>query len=101
MPRQMRCRASLGLAARILHHPQMSPTLFRDGELRFFFFSREEPRVHVHVAASKGEAKFWLEPPIRLAHNFGPSSRQLHIAEGLVRRHENEIRRRCSEHFAG
>ncbi|MBU6483882.1 MAG: DUF4160 domain-containing protein [Betaproteobacteria bacterium] len=79
----------------------MSPTLFRDGELRFFFFSREEPRVHVHVAASKGEAKFWLEPEIRLAHNFGLSSRQLRIAEGLVRRHESEIRRRWSEHFAG
>ncbi|MFW6235057.1 MAG: DUF4160 domain-containing protein, partial [Spirochaetota bacterium] len=27
----------------------MSPTVFREGQFRFFFFSREEPRQHVHV----------------------------------------------------
>ena len=45
----------------------MSPTVFRDGAYRFFFFSREEPRMHVHVASSEGEAKFWIEPMVELA----------------------------------
>ena len=27
----------------------MSPTIFREGGYRFFFFSREEPRMHVHA----------------------------------------------------
>jgi hypothetical protein len=36
----------------------LSPTVFRDGEFRFFFFSREESRIHVHVSRSDGEAKF-------------------------------------------
>jgi len=42
----------------------MSPTVLRDGPFRLFFFSREEERMHVHVAHPDGEAKFWLEPTI-------------------------------------
>ena len=47
----------------------MSPTVFRDGPFRFFFFSREGERVHVHVQSPDGEAKFWIEPEIELARN--------------------------------
>jgi hypothetical protein len=43
---------------------RMAPTVFRQGAFRFFFFLREEPRMHVHVAHTDGEAKFWLEPHI-------------------------------------
>ena len=34
----------------------MSPTVFREGGFRFYFFSREETRMHVHVQAADGEA---------------------------------------------
>jgi len=47
----------------------MSPTVLYDGDCRFFFFSREESRMHVHVHCPDGEAKFWLEPEIELAKN--------------------------------
>jgi hypothetical protein len=36
----------------------MSPTVFRWKGYRFFFFSREEERKHVHVTCADGEAKF-------------------------------------------
>jgi len=49
----------------------VSPTIFREGPYRFFFFSREESRMHVHVASSDGEAKFWLAPRLELAENHG------------------------------
>lgn len=45
----------------------MAPTIFREGSFRFFFFSREESRIHIHVAHTDGEAKFWLEPKIELS----------------------------------
>ncbi len=48
----------------------MSPTVFRECGYRFFFFSREEERMHVHVLSGNGEAKFWLEPEIELAKNY-------------------------------
>jgi hypothetical protein len=51
----------------------MAPTVFRHGAFRFFFFSREETRMHVHVAHTDGEAKYWLEPQIELALNQGLS----------------------------
>ena len=43
------------------------PTVFVEGPYRFYFFSREETRKHVHVASSDGEVKIWLEPEISLA----------------------------------
>lgn len=36
----------------------VSPTVFRYRNYRFYFFSREEPRMHVHVFSPDGEAKF-------------------------------------------
>jgi hypothetical protein len=51
----------------------MSPTVFREDGYRFFFFSREETRMHVHVHCAEGEAKFWLEPQIELARNYNLS----------------------------
>jgi hypothetical protein len=53
----------------------MAPTVFRQGAFRFFFFSREESRMHVHVTHTDGEAKFWLEPQIELAMNQGLSKK--------------------------
>lgn len=69
----------------------MSPTVFRQGAFRFFFFSREEPRMHVHVAHTDGEAKFWLEPKVELAMNQGLSSRQINEALSLVDNHYEEL----------
>ena len=45
----------------------MSPTIFRERGFRFFFFSREESRMHVHVQHASDEAKFWLDPAVELA----------------------------------
>jgi len=38
----------------------MSPTVFKEKGYRFFFFSREESRMHVHVVSGEGEAKSGL-----------------------------------------
>ncbi len=77
----------------------MSPTVFIVQGLRFFFFSREEKRLHVHVQAATGEAKFWIDPHIAVAENHGLSLRVLNKAARLVTEHEDEIRRAWKEHF--
>jgi hypothetical protein len=77
----------------------LSPTIFREGGFRFFFFSREESRMHVHVHCADGEAKFWLEPLIELAQNYGLNDRQIRAAEALIRKHEHDIRAAWREHF--
>ena len=77
----------------------MSPTVFRSRGLRFYFFSREERRIHVHVQAQTGEAKFWLEPDIQLAENHGLTGRQLGLALRLVRERADEISEAWQSHF--
>jgi hypothetical protein len=77
----------------------MAPTVFREGAFRFFFFSREEPRIHIHVSHTDGEAKFWLEPNIELALNKGLNSKQVSEALLLVQQHREEILNAWREHF--
>ena len=78
----------------------MSPTVFREDGYRFFFFSREEKRMHVHVISSDGEAKFWLEPEIELANNYNYSRKQLKTIESLVEAHYNELVSAWQLHFS-
>lgn len=77
----------------------MSPTIFREGAFRFFFFSREEARMHVHVAHADGEAKFWLEPIIKIALNQGLSQPQINEVSALVHAHREEIVHAWHIHF--
>lgn len=69
----------------------MSPTVFREKGLRFFFFSREETRMHIHVHSTEGEAKFWLEPQIELAKNYKISRHQLHEIEKMIEDHYDQL----------
>jgi hypothetical protein len=77
----------------------MSPTIFRDGPFRFYFFSREEPRMHVHVVSPDGEAKFWLEPVIALAQNRGLTDQQLRDVQDLVEIHADRCRNNWKAYF--
>ncbi|QCF24592.1 DUF4160 domain-containing protein [Hydrocarboniclastica marina] len=78
----------------------MSPTVFREKGYRFFFFSREEPRMHVHVVSGAGEAKFWLEPDLELAKNYGYNRQQLKEIESLVEDHRDELVSAWKQHFS-
>ena len=79
----------------------MAPTIVRDGQFRLFFFSREESRIHVHVAHPDGEPKFWLTPQVELAVNIGLSPAQLRQAQAVVVTHLQEIEDACRRHFGG
>lgn len=37
--------------------------------------------MHVHVHSADGEAKFWLEPRIELARNYGLPIKELRIIQ--------------------
>jgi len=79
----------------------VSPTIFREGGFRFYFFSREESRMHVHVHHGEGEAKFWLEPAVELAQNYGLGGRRVAEAKRLVEEHFDEIVIAWNSHFSG
>ena len=79
----------------------MAFTIVRDRQFRLFFFSREETRVHVHVAHSQGEAKFWLTPSVNLAKTVGLSGMQIRQAQAVVEAHIQEIQNAWNHHFGG
>jgi len=78
---------------------RMSPTVFRYKNYRFFFFSREETRIHIHVVGSNGEAKFWIEPHIELAHNYGFDRGEINDLTEVIKKHTNEIKEAWNSHF--
>ena len=69
----------------------MSPTIHKEGSYRFFFISREETRMHVHVMTTDGTAKFWLEPLIALADYHGLNARELRLLEEIVRERPDDF----------
>ena len=77
----------------------MSPTIFREKGYRFFFFSREESRRHVHVYCGTGEAKYWLEPDIALAENCGLTRKQLAEVQRIIEAHNDEIVNAWNKHL--
>src|SRR5437773_10640944 len=62
---------------RLRYASAVSPTVLRVGGFRFYFFSREEPRAHVHAQHADGEAKFWIAPTVELAGNYGLKASQV------------------------
>jgi len=79
----------------------MTPTVFRDGPFRYFFFYREELKQHVHVSHPDGEAKFWLTPEVELATQTGLAPQLVNEAKQLVEDHLQEIIDAWNKHFAG
>ena len=78
---------------------RVSPTVFRYQQYRFFFFSREEARIHVHVTCPDGEAKFWLEPAVELALNKGLRDGEVRELIHIIQERHNEIREHWHRHF--
>ena len=77
----------------------MNPTIYNEGPYRFFFFSREESRPHVHVISSNGEAKFWLDPVIALANSDGLSQVELRRIQKIMERNHGKFRKAWKDFF--
>jgi hypothetical protein len=56
--------------------------------------------MHVHVECPDGEAKFWLEPVVALAHNYDLADKQVRAAQRLVEVHVSEIISAWRKHFS-
>jgi hypothetical protein len=62
------------------------PVIFREGGLRYFFFSNEgSPREapHIHVKGGGRDAKVWLEPEPIIAESYGFNSASLRVSYAL------------------
>jgi hypothetical protein len=55
--------------------------------------------MHVHVASSEGEAKFWLEPEIVLAKNYRYTTKRISSISRIIQEHQNEFVQAWRFHF--
>ena len=78
----------------------MSPTILRQGRYRFFFNSREESRMHVHIATPDGHAKFWLEPLVALADFYRLKPHDLAEIEQIVKENRDGFTDKWRQHFS-
>jgi len=78
------------------------PAVFREGGLRYYFFSNEgqppEP-AHVHVKGGGRDAKIWLEPDVSVADSYGFNARELSTILRVVIDNRIAILRAWHEHF--
>ncbi|MDR0895237.1 MAG: DUF4160 domain-containing protein [Prevotellaceae bacterium] len=77
----------------------MSPVFRREDGYVFRIFSNEEERIHIHVFKADSEAKFWLEPEIALAENYGFGSKEIKKITQLLKQYGNEFKRQFAAHI--
>jgi hypothetical protein len=78
------------------------PVVFRDGGLRYFFFSNEgspRERSHVHLRGGGRDAKVWLEPEVAIAQSYGFNSGELARIVRVVSERRDLILRAWNDHF--
>ena len=74
------------------------PTIMIIYGFRFFFYSNEESRMHVHVEHQDREAKIWLDT-FEVAYNHGfPDFILVRIIK-LARKNEKAIKKAWISHF--
>ena len=78
------------------------PVVFREGGLRYYFFSNEgSPREppHIHVKGRGCDAKIWIEPEVAFAESYGFNARELSAILRTVTSNRERILRAWYDHF--
>lgn len=55
--------------------------------------------MHVHVMSADGEAKFWIEPEIKLANHSGLPKHHLNEIQSIIEERKDEIISAWKKHF--
>ncbi len=74
------------------------PTVFYYEAIKFYFYSNEESRIHIHVTVSNKHAKIWMDN-FEVAKNKGFSDRQIRKIINIARLNEKEIKTKWEDHF--
>jgi hypothetical protein len=78
------------------------PTALRIGPYRLYFYSYDcAERRHMHVDRDTLSAKFWLDPVVSLAHNYGYGRKELRDIERLILDNLGQLRDEWDSHCNG
>lgn len=74
------------------------PTILTVHGFRFFFYSNEESRMHVHVEYHDLEAKIWPDT-FEVAQNYGFKDHELYRIQKIVRTNEKAFKKAWTAYF--
>jgi hypothetical protein len=57
--------------------------------------------MHIHVECADGEAKFWIEPEVKLVQYHGVSLAQINAIQSQIEEHKDAIANAWHNHFGG
>ena len=77
----------------------MSPVFYREDGFTFKIYSNEEERIHIHVLKAENEAKFWLDPTIELADNYGFNGKEIKTITDILERYGDDFKYKFTEHI--
>lgn len=55
--------------------------------------------MHIHIYSGKGGAKFWVEPNVSLAHNYGIPEKEIRDLQKVIGERKDEIKLSWKKHF--
>ena len=55
--------------------------------------------MHVHIAGSGGDAKFWLEPETELAMSHNLAKHEINLLYSIVKERRDELKNAWKEHL--
>lgn len=76
----------------------LMPTVLRWKGHKFFFYSDEEDRAHIHVKKERSQAKFWLND-VELAHSKGFSQKELNRLKKIVQTERETLLGAWNDYF--
>ena len=78
----------------------MSPKFKEYKGYVFKIYSNEELRMHIHIVKADCEAKYWLEPRIEMAENYGFTSKELSMIEKILENDGDEFKIKFARHIS-
>lgn len=78
----------------------MSPKFKEQNGFVFKIFSNEEARIHIHIIKAEKEAKYWLEPDMELAENYGFNNKELSFIEKILTEYGDYFKVKFTRHVS-
>ena len=76
----------------------MRPKFKEQNGFVFKIFSNEEARIHIHIIKAEKEAKYWLEPDMELAENYGFNNKELSSIEKILTEYGDYFKVKFTRH---
>jgi hypothetical protein len=74
------------------------PTALIINGFRFYFWSNEEDRAHIHIVKGEGNAKYWLAPKIECVFSYNYKRAEVRFIERVIKKEYSTLIKKWNDH---